>query len=190
MGRRIAYIRVSTEEQRPDRQIDGLRPHCDELRIEQGVSATAKKRPVFDDLLEDLKPGDTLVLWALDRAFRSTAAATTTLNVLRERGVHICILALGIDTATPVGRFQYALMAALAEFERETLSERTKQGLAAARRRGVILGRPRALTNAQVAELKRTVSLDPTRTLEGLAADTGCSRHTISRALHRTPKVR
>lgn len=74
-GARVAYIRVSTEEQRPDRQIDGLTAVCDELRVQQGVSRAAKSRPVFDALPEELLTGDTLVLLPLDRASRSSEAA-------------------------------------------------------------------------------------------------------------------
>lgn len=74
--KRVGYLRVSTEEQKPDRQIDGLTPYCDILYIEK-LSAVAKKRPVFEQILNSLKQGDTLVVWDLDRAFRSTLDALT-----------------------------------------------------------------------------------------------------------------
>ena len=69
--KKIGYLRVSTEDQKPDRQIDGLKNLCDEIHIEK-ISATAKKRPVFEKVIKKLNAGDSLVVWALDRAFRST----------------------------------------------------------------------------------------------------------------------
>jgi len=183
MGKRIGYLRVSTQEQRPDRQIDGLRSECDEMRIEHGVSATAKKRPVFDHLLRELEAGDTLVVWALDRAFRSVLDALTVAKQLQERGVHLRVIALDMDTATPAGRFVYALLAALAEFERDTLVERTRQGLCAARRRGKTLGRPHKLSRADIAHAQELLQKDPSKTIEEVAARFGCSRKTLSRAL-------
>lgn len=158
---------------------------CDELRIEHGVSATAKRRPVFEALLQDLVPGDTLVLWALDRAFRSASAALNALNELQAKGVYVRVVSLGIDTSTPVGELFYTFLAGLAQFERRTLSERTKQGLEAARRRGAILGRPRKLEGHVVEEIRLTLSIRPNLALDDIADLYGCSRHTVSRALQR-----
>ena len=142
---KLGYLRVSTEEQRPDRQIDGMRPLCDELHIET-CSAVANKRPVFDHILNTLKKGDTLVVWDVDRAFRSTVDAINYAEKLRERGIEFRIVSLGVDTSTADGMLVYTVVAALAEHERKRLSERTKQGLEAARRRGKRIGRPRKLT--------------------------------------------
>ncbi len=158
---------------------------CDELRIERGVSATATRRPIFEALVNELEAGDTLVLWALDRAFRSSTGALTTMDSLRARGVHLSILSLGMDTATPTGRLIYTVVAGLAEFERDTLSLRTKEGMAAARRRGVRLGRPRVLDDNAVAIIKRRLESSPSVSVANVAASLGCSRHTIYRALQR-----
>lgn len=150
MTKRIGYIRVSRDEQNPDRQIDGLQIVCDELHVEQGVSATAKTRPIFDEVLKSLEEGDTFTVWDLDRAFRSTVDAVMTADALRERGIHFHIINLSVDTSTPAGKLVYTVMAAQAEFERSNLIKRTKEGMKAAKHRGKHIGRPPALTREQV----------------------------------------
>lgn len=146
---KIGYLRVSTEEQRPDRQIDGLEPLCDSLYIET-VSAVSKKRPIFESVLAKLGSGDSLVVWDLDRAFRSTVDAITHANELRERNVDFVIVTLGVDTSTADGMLVYTVIAAFAEHERRRLSERTKEGLEAAKKRGQRLGRPPKMTDNQI----------------------------------------
>ncbi|MDX3973493.1 recombinase family protein [Shinella sp.] len=147
--KKIAYIRVSTPEQRHDRQVQGLRGLCDELHIET-LSACSAKRPVYEKVLKRLKSGDMLVVWDLDRAFRSVVDALTEAEKLRARGVHFQIANLNIDTTTPAGIFVYTMLSALAEFERRTLSQRTKEGMEAARRNGARIGRPPVLSDAQL----------------------------------------
>lgn len=100
--RKIAYLRVSTAEQRPDRQIDGLKGLCDELHIET-ISAVSRRRPVYEVVLARLNSGDMLVVWDLDRAFRSVVDALTEVERLRARGVDLYIANLSIDTSTPTG---------------------------------------------------------------------------------------
>ena len=178
---KIGYLRVSTEEQRPDRQIDGLKEHCDELRIER-VSAIARTRPVFDELLEQLKSGDTLVVWDLDRAFRSTIDALIHSEMLRERNINFKIVTLGVDTTTADGKLVYTVLAAFAEHERSRLSERTKEGLNAARRRGVRLGRPPSLTKKQLLKIAQEIS-SGRATLAETAKSCGVHPWTISRNL-------
>lgn len=139
---KIGYLRVSTQDQSHQRQIDSLNTICDRLYTET-LSATSKKRPVFEKVLRKLKLGDTLVVHDLDRAFRSTIDALNHAESLRERGVNFQILSLNVDTGTPAGRFVYTVMAAQSQLEREILSKRTKEGMAAAKRRGKHIGRPR-----------------------------------------------
>lgn len=142
MGKKIGYLRVSTDQQSTARQVDALEGRCDELRIEHGVSATAA-RPVFEALLAELAEGDTLVMWDIDRAFRCTEDALRVKRELKERGVLMEILTLHVNPYTEIGGFVYTVAAATAELERERLVRRTKEGLRAARRRGKRLGRPR-----------------------------------------------
>lgn len=155
MQKRIGYLRVSTDDQSTDRQRDGLQTHCDELHIEHGVSATAKSRPVFEKVLSEVGQGDTLVVWDLDRAFRSTIDAIMVADSLRERGAHFHIVNLSVDTSTPAGMLVYTVMAAQAQFERANLAQRTKEGLAAAKKRGKQLGRPKALSRQQLIEARK-----------------------------------
>jgi DNA invertase Pin-like site-specific DNA recombinase len=143
---KYGYIRVSKEDQNNARQLDGLKALCDELVIEK-ISATVKDRPKFTALLNRLKEGETLSVWSLDRAFRSTVDAIQQADKLRARGINFVIVDLNVDTATPSGMLVYSVMAAMAQFERENLIERTKQGLMAAKKRGVRLGRPPRLSH-------------------------------------------
>ena len=151
---KIGYLRVSTEEQKPDRQIDALAPICDELHIEK-LSAVAKSRPVYEEVIRKLKSGDIFVIWDLDRAYRSAKDALIELDLLRERGIEIQIASLQIDTATPYGKLIYTFISGLAEFERNLLSERTKQGLESAKKNGVILGRRPKMTIRQIRNAKK-----------------------------------
>lgn len=179
--KKIAYLRVSTHEQRPDRQIDGLRFLCDELHIET-LSATSRFRPVYNRVVRRLEPGDKLVVWDLDRAYRSVIDALTEVEKLRSRGVEFQIANLSIDTSTAAGMFVFTMMSALAEFERRTLSQRTKEGLAAARRRGQRLGRPAKLTDAQLLHARRRLE-SGSETVRELAEAFGVAPWTLSRCL-------
>ena len=148
-GMRIGYLRVSTKEQCEDRQRDALTPICDELYIEK-LSALARTRPVYEAVIKRLKSGDVFVILDLDRAYRSAKDALTELDRLRARGVEIQIASMNIDTTSPVGKLIYTFISGLAEFERDLLSQRTKQGLEAARRRGKRIGRPPKVSNRQI----------------------------------------
>lgn len=150
-ARRIGYIRVSTPEQRSDRQCVGLQEGCDQLHLEQ-QSAVAGHRPIFDEALASLSAGDTFVVWDLDRAFRSTLDAILTAESLKARGVGMHIMSLNIDTTTPEGELFYTIIAAYAQFERRILRRRTREGIVAARLRGAQIGRPRALSDEVVAD--------------------------------------
>jgi len=181
--KKIAYIRVSTPEQRHDRQVVGLKALCDELHIET-ISAVSAKRPVYDKVLKRLKSGDMLVVWDLDRAFRSVVDALTEAEKLRARGIHFQIANLSIDTSTPAGIFVYTMLSALAEFERRTLSQRTKEGMAAARKRGARIGRPRALTDRQLQDARQRIEIGG-KSAASVAREMGVRQWTLSRSLRR-----
>lgn len=185
---KIGYLRVSTEEQKPDRQIDALKPVCDELHIEK-LSAVAKKRPVYERIVGSMQSGDIFVIWDLDRAFRSAKDALNELDKLRERGVEIQIASLAIDTSTPHGMLIYTFISGLAEFERRLLSERTKQGLAAARRRGKRLGPPTKLTGRQIRAAKRKIDAKEATVAE-MAALYGVHPSTITRSIRRLARLK
>lgn len=179
--RRIGYLRVSTDEQRPDRQIEGLTDLCDELHIET-LSAVSRTRPVYEAVKDRLQSGDVLVVWDLDRAYRSAAEALAEINVFNQRGVGFRIANFGFDTTTAEGYLLLTILSGMSEFERRILSRRTKEGLAAARRRGKRLGRPKKLTARQVADARVRLQARET-TITALAREYKVGRWTLSRAL-------
>lgn len=179
----IGYLRVSTNKQNHARQVRGMKELCDRLYVETG-SAAADKRPVFETVLTRLKRGDTLLVWDMDRAFRSTEDAIVQARVLEARGVAFQAVNFVIDTGTADGNYAYQMNAAAAERERRKISERTKQGLAAARARGARLGRPPKMTAKQIASAR--AAYDAGRaTLAELAARYGVHPSTIARTLQR-----
>lgn len=182
-SRKVGYLRVSRADQCFDRQIDGLKALCDEMHIEQ-VSAASKSRPVFDRLIAELQAGDSLVVYDLDRAFRSTIDAVTQAERLRQRGVSFQIVTLSVDTSTDDGMLVYTFMAAIAEHERKRLARRTREGLAAARQRGKRLGRPPKLNKRQVRAARQKLESGEAD-IEQLAALHQIHPITLVRALNR-----
>lgn len=180
---RVGYMRVSTSEQKTDRQALGLNESCDRLYMEK-VSAVARSRPVFEEVLENLRHGDSLVVWDLDRAFRSTVDAILTAENLRHRGVNLRIVSMFVDTATPEGELFYTILAGFAQYERRIIARRTREGMEAARRRGAQIGRPRILDAETVREAYLSVSEDgyPCRYVAALL---GVSRITLQRSFRR-----
>jgi DNA invertase Pin-like site-specific DNA recombinase len=152
----VGYARVSTDEQTTALQLDALRAAgCAEIREDAATSGSTRSRPGLDRALTDLKAGDTLVIWKLDRLGRSLTHLLEIAETLRERGVALRSLTEHIDTGTAAGKMLYAVLGAVAQFERDTIRERTIAGMAAARRRGERIGRPPALTPSQLAEAKK-----------------------------------
>lgn len=182
---KYGYLRTSTKKQNLNRQIDGLRDLCDKIWVEKGISAAAKTRPVFDTLMQRLAPGDSFIVWDLDRAFRSTIDALLTAKALVQRGVYFRIVTMNVDTATPAGMLTYTVWAASCEYERAMLLERTRQGIEAARRRGKHLGRKPKLTLAQIAHIRHTLEQNPETNRKRLARTYGVSPQTLRRALLR-----
>ena len=136
MGHLLGYARVSTTDQQPQLQVDALeRAGCYRVFTETASGARVD-RSVLEQLLDQLRPGDTLVVWKLDRLGRSLRHLVDTVTGLAERGIGFCSLQEAIDTTTPGGELVFHVFAALAEFERDLIRERTAAGLAAARARG------------------------------------------------------
>ena len=180
---KIGYLRVSLEDQKEDRQQDGLKDLCDEIYVEK-VSGASKKRPVYQQVVEKLKAGDTLVVWDLDRAFRSTVDALLEAEKLRQREIEFQIVNLNVDTATPSGELIYTVMAAFAQFERTNLIKRTKEGMASARKRGVHIGRPYKLTMEEIILAHDRIQSGQS-TVADMALEYGCSRDTLVQAVKR-----
>lgn len=181
--RKLGYIRTSTDKQLTDRQVHQLREICDQVYIEDGVSAVRKKRPVYDQVMVALKSGDIFVVSSLDRAFRSSLDALSELDKLHQQGIQFLSLSQNFDTTTPDGKFLYTLAAALATWEREILSLRTKEGLEAAKRRGKKLGRPRKLSSEQIEQARNTLETDFYSSIAELAESFRVHERTLIRAL-------
>ncbi len=176
---RYGYGRVSTAEQTMDLQLDALRAAAvaDERVFVEVASGSLTSRPRLDELLEVLRDGDTLVVWRLDRLGRNLAHLVATITQLGERGVGFVSLTESIDMDTAAGRLQFAMMAALAAFERDRLRERTVAGLAAARARGSVGGRPPIMTPEKLAVARRM--LDEGKPKSVVARTIGVSRPTL-----------
>ena len=178
------YARVSTEDQNLDLQRDALRAAgCEQIFEDVGVSAVAKTRKGFDNLIDVLRDGDTLIIWKLDRAFRSLRQALDVLEVFERRGIEFRSVTDQIDTTTPMGKCMYQVRNAFAELERSLISERTIAGMEAARARGKQIGRPRKLAPADIRRARKLLSGDPGATKKSLAASFGVSPQTLARSL-------
>ncbi|HGC3763188.1 TPA: recombinase family protein [Escherichia coli] len=171
----IGYIRVSTNDQNTDLQRNALNCAGCELIFEDKISGTKSARPGLKKLLRTLSEGDTLVVWKLDRLGRSMKHIITLIEELREKGVNFRSLTDSIDTSTPMGRFFFHVMGALAEMERELIVERTLAGLAAAREQGRIGGRRPKLTKEQHEQIARLIENGYSRKQLAIIYDIGVS---------------
>jgi DNA invertase Pin-like site-specific DNA recombinase len=178
----VGYCRVSTNDQNPDLQQDALTAAGCARVFSDTASGALDKRPQLDALLDYLRPGDVLVVWRLDRLGRSVRHLTDTVNSLAERGIGFRSLTEGIDTTTPAGKLVFHIFAALAEFEREIIRERTNAGLTAARTRGRMGGRRPKMTGGKLTTARQLYEAK-THTVAQIAAIVGVSRATVYRAL-------
>lgn len=154
----IGYVRVSTNDQNTDLQRNALECADCELIFEDRISGKSGDRPGLNKALRTLKSGDTLVVWKLDRLGRSMRHLVMLIEDLRERGVSFRSLTDSIDTSTPMGRFFFHVMGALAEMERELIVERTRAGLTAARQKGRVGGRRRIMTTDVTERARRMLA--------------------------------
>lgn len=179
----IGYARVSTVEQNLDMQIAALKAAgCSEICTDQGLSGADFQRPGLLMALKQIKRGDMLVVWRLDRLGRSLVDLIQTVNGLSKRGCDFRSLTESIDTSSSGGRLVFHMMAAMAEFERAIISERTKAGMEAARARGSPIGRRRSMTPEQTeaARLAIEIDLEP---VTQVAATYGVHPKTLARLL-------
>ncbi|EFF9317375.1 recombinase family protein [Escherichia coli] len=152
------YARVSTNHQDTELQLTALKSAGCEKIFEEHASGRKSNRPVLKRLIATMQPGDELVVWKLDRLGRSMRNLVLLVDELRQRGIHFKSLTDSIDTSSPMGRFIFHIMSALAEMERELIVERTRAGLAAAREKGRIGGRRPKLTQEQWDQAGRLIA--------------------------------
>ena len=151
----LGYARVSTADQSLDAQTDALTTAGAKRIYADTISGTTRTRPQLDRMLDQLREGDVVVVAKYDRLARSLRDLLDIVESIRARGAGFRSLAEEIDTTTPAGRLIFHVFASIAEFERDRISERTKEGLEAAKRRGRVGGRPPALSPDQKAEVRR-----------------------------------
>lgn len=149
----IGYARVSTDDQNLDAQTDALKDAGARRIFAEKVTGSRRERPELDRMLDQLREDDVVVVTKYDRLARSLRDLLEIIEVIKKRGAGFRSLAEDIDTTTSAGRLIFHVFASVAQFERERISERTKEGLEASRRRGRVGGRPRALTARQKVEV-------------------------------------
>lgn len=182
MGHLLGYARVSTVDQDPQLQLNALAAAgCDRIWTDY-ASGSLASRPQLDQAVDHLRAGDTLVVWKLDRLGRSIRHLIEMAAMLEARGVDLRSLTEGIDTTTPAGRLYFNVMAAVAEFERDLLRERTHAGLAAARAKGRRGGRPPVMTASKLARARALLNAGELTT-EEVARAIGVGRTTLYRHL-------
>lgn len=175
----IGYARVSGQDQSLDLQLDALRAAGADRVFEDKLSGARADRPGLLEALDFARPGDVLAVWRLDRLGRSLPHLIQTVRDLEGRGVGFRSLTEQIDTASTGGRLIFHVFGALAEFERDLIKERTHAGLAAARARGRVGGRPRAMSDEKLKAAKKLLSdgVPP----KAVAEIIGCSVPTLYR---------
>ena len=187
MSRVFAYCRVSTTDQTTENQVLEITAAgfaLNERRIvEETISGSipAEQRSGFQRLLDKLEPDDVLVVTKLDRLGRNAMDVRATVEKLAQSGIRVHCLALGgVDLTSPAGKMTMSVIAAVAEFERDLLIERTQAGLALAKASGKAIGRPQSLDKGQIAILREKLSEG--HSVASLAREFGTSRQTIMRA--------
>lgn len=187
--RAAIYARTSTADQHPDAQLGPLRAFCEARawstaeHTDVGVSGARDRRPALDQLLADARARriDVVVTSRLDRLARSLAHLVRLGEELRELGVALVVTEQSIDTTTSTGRLMFSMLGAVAEFERDLLRERTRAGLAAARRRGRHPGRPPALDRRGLDRARRLAASG--NSIRSIADVLGVSKSAVHRAL-------
>lgn len=187
-GLLIGYARVSTVDQNLDLQHDALkRAGCSQVYDDKASGRAKTGRPELAAVLRALRAGDTLVVWRLDRLGRSLADLVHIINELGERGIGFRSLTEQIDTSSAQGRLFLGVFGAMAQYMRDVIHENTVEGLKAARARGRVGGRPAALDDQAVKEI-RALLTDPGITVESIAGRYKVSRATVYNALNRAEK--
>jgi len=190
MPRVAIYARVSTQDQTTDPQLHALQQYAADRGlgvvdryVDHGVSGSKGRRPELDRLLADARRRrfDAVACVKLDRLARSVRHLTTLAAAFEALGVDLVVLDQGIDTSTPTGRLLFHVIGAIAELEGDLIRERTRAGLAAARRRGKRLGRPSVTDRRKRARIHRLRASG--HTVKGIAALVRVSRATVERVL-------
>ena len=178
---KIGYARVSTIDQSLDLQNDGLeKAGCEKIFTDHGVSGAKTERPGLDKALDQIRKGDTLVIWKLDRLGRSLSHLLSIIEGLKKKGAHFASIQDAFDTSTASGKMVFSVIGAMAEYEKNLTRERTMAGLASARARGRKGGRPKQLEEGQVRVAIALAEAGELMIRE-ICEQVGCSRSTYYR---------
>lgn len=177
----FGYARVSTDDQALDAQLDALKEAGAEKTFKEKKTGRTRERAELSKLLDQLRPDDVVIVTKYDRLARSLRDLIEIVDQIRQKGAGFRSLGEDIDTTTPAGRLVFHVFGSIAEFERERIVERTKEGLAAARKRGRVGGRRPAL-NTEQKEAVRRMRDEEKRSLGEIARLFNVSKQTISRA--------
>lgn len=181
---KIGYARVSTVDQHLDLQRNALRlAGCDRIFEDHGVSGKHEQRSGLSSMLKALRRGDVVIVWRLDRLGRSLTHLISMVESLKRRGICFISLTESIDTSSAGGQLIFHILAALAEFEKSLIRERTLAGIAAAKARGKLLGRRPSLTDMQCKEIRAV--LDSGMSLREVARNYNVHPRTILRGIGR-----
>lgn len=176
-GQRIGYIRVSSQDQNPERQLEGVQVHRTFI---DKASAKDTNRPELNALLSFIREGDTLVVHSMDRLARNLFDLRHLVTTLTSNGIRIEFVKEGLTFSgedSPMAMFMLSVMGAFAEFERALIKERQKEGIALAKMRGAYRGRKKSLTSDQFNEVKIRIQSGDAKTR--IAKDMGISRETL-----------
>ena len=177
---KIGYARVSTEEQNLDRQLDSLKEAGCEKIFREKITGTKKERPELDKLMEQLRSGDLIIISDLTRLSRSVKDLFSLVDQIEKKGANIKSLKESwMDTSTPQGKLMFTIFAGISQFERDLISQRTLEGLAAARSRGKKGGRPKKDEKAINIALK--MYQEKVCSISEITKATGVSKTTIYR---------
>ena len=179
----IGYARVSTESQNLDRQLDALKKYGVDIIYNEKMTGKKKDRPELNKLLDRVTENDVVVVESLSRLGRSTKDLIELTELFQSKGVHLVSLKESIDTSTSTGKLLFTLMSAIAQFERDTIADRTREGLRSARARGRTGGRPKT----DPEKIKKAVKLYNTRqySIKEIEELTGVRKSTLYRNLQK-----
>ena len=181
----LGYARVSTQEQNLDRQIDQLNQAGCARIFQEKASGTKKDRPELDNLIDHIREGDIIIITELTRLSRSIKDLFSFVELMNQKGAHLKSLKEPwLDTTTPQGKLLFAIFAGVSQFERDLISERTKEGLSSARARGKKGGRPQ--TNKKAIELALKLHKDNNLSIPEITKTTGISKTTLYRYIKKT----
>ncbi|WP_152048801.1 recombinase family protein [Aureimonas psammosilenae] len=185
MPKIVGYARISTQDQNPALQIDALRASGAEVIFEDRASGAKADRQGLKKALAAVEPGDTLLVWKVDRLGRSLRQLIETLDGLHERGVYLRSVSDPIDTTTAVGRMAFQIVGTFAEFERTMIQERVRAGIAASRRAGNPHGRQSTMTPERTDHARQLI--EGGQSWAEVARIMGVSKTSIVRAFKRHP---